>query len=56
MTDLGEIQSYLDVNITRDRASCTMEINQTDYIESIVERFGMLDSNPVALSPNACLT
>ena len=47
MTDLGEIQSYLGVNITRDRASCTMDINQTDYIESVVERFEMRDSNPV---------
>ena len=47
MTELGEIQSYLGVNITRDCALHTMEINQTDYIESIVERFGMLNSNPV---------
>ena len=47
MTDLGEIQSYLGVNITRDRASRTMVINQTDYIESVVERFEMRDSNPV---------
>jgi hypothetical protein len=47
MTDLGEIQSYLGVNITRDRANRTMEINQSDYIRDVVERFGMLDSNPV---------
>lgn len=30
MTDLGEIQSYLGVNITRDHAKCTLEINQQD--------------------------
>jgi transposase InsO family protein len=47
MTDLGEIQSYLGVNITRDRANRTMMINQTDYICGVVERFGMTDANPV---------
>ncbi len=47
MTDMGKIQSYLGVNITRDRANHTMEINQTDYIQQVVERFGMRDANPV---------
>src|SRR6266581_7699802 len=47
MTDMGEIQSYLGVNITRDHANHTMEINQTDYIQQVVERFGMRDANPV---------
>jgi len=47
MTDLGEIESYLGVTITRDRASRTMTIHQADYIHDVVERFGMLDSNPV---------
>ena len=47
MTDLGEIQSYLGVNITRDRANRTMEINQKEYIQMIVEKFGMRDANPV---------
>jgi hypothetical protein len=47
MTDLGEIQSYLGVNITRDCANRTMEINQKEYVQTIVERFGMRDANPV---------
>jgi hypothetical protein len=47
MTDLGEIQSYLGVNITRDRASHTIEIDQKEYVQTIVERFGMRDANPV---------
>jgi len=47
MTDMGEIQSYLGVDITRDHANCTMDINQTDYIQQVVERFGMRDANPV---------
>jgi hypothetical protein len=47
MTDLGEIQSYLGVNITRDRANRTMEIDQKEYVQTIVERFSMRDANPV---------
>jgi hypothetical protein len=47
MTDLGEIQSYLGVNITRDCANCTMEIDQKEYVQTIVERFSMRDANPV---------
>jgi hypothetical protein len=47
MTDLGEIQSYLGVNITRDRANRTMDIDQKEYVQTIVERFGMRDANPV---------
>jgi hypothetical protein len=48
MKDMGEIQSYLGVNITRDRVNRTMEINQSDYIKGIVERFSMRDANPVS--------
>jgi hypothetical protein len=47
MTDLGEIQSYLGVNIIRDRANRTMDIDQKEYVQTIVERFGMRDANPV---------
>jgi hypothetical protein len=47
MTDLGKIQSYLGVNITRDRANRTMEIDQKEYVQTIVERFSMRDANPV---------
>jgi hypothetical protein len=47
MTDLGEIQSYLGVNITRDRANRTMDIDQKEYVQMIVERFSMRDANPV---------
>jgi hypothetical protein len=47
MTDIGEIQSYLGVNIIRDRANRTMEIDQKEYVQTRVERFGMRDANPV---------
>jgi hypothetical protein len=44
MTDLGKIQSYLGVNITRDHANHTMDIDQKEYVQTIVERFGMRDT------------
>ena len=47
MTDLGEINSYLGVSITRDRSLRLLEIDQSRYIREIVNRFRMSDSNPV---------
>ena len=46
MTDLGEIESYLGVRITRDRSRKTLEIDQSRYVREIIECFGMADSNP----------
>jgi hypothetical protein len=46
MTDLGEIDSYLGVNITRDRSVKLLEIDQSCYIREIVNRFRMSDANP----------
>jgi hypothetical protein len=46
MTDLGEIESYLRVRITRNRSLKTLEIDQSRYVREIIERFGMADSNP----------
>jgi hypothetical protein len=46
MTDLGEIDSYLGVRITRDRSIRRLEIDQSRYISEIVQRFGMADANP----------
>ena len=46
MTDLGEIDSYLGVNIKRDRSVKRLEIDQSHYISEIINRFGLLDANP----------
>jgi transposase InsO family protein len=46
MTDLGEITSYLGVNIKRDRSQKRLEIDQSHYIVEIVSRFGLADANP----------
>jgi len=46
MTDLGKIDSYLGVSITRNWSLKLLEINQSRYIREIVSCFGMSDSNP----------
>jgi len=46
MTDLGEIDSYLGVNITHNWLVKLLEIDQSRYIQEIVNRFGMSDANP----------
>jgi hypothetical protein len=46
MTDLGEIDSYLGVNITRKQSVKLLEIDQSCYIQEIVNHFGMSDVNP----------
>jgi hypothetical protein len=47
MMDLGEIESYLGVCITRDRSIKRLEIDQSRYISEILNWFGMADANLV---------
>src|SRR6266852_8333127 len=46
MTDLGEIDSYLGVNIKPDRSERRLEIDQSRYVLEIINRFGLSDANP----------
>ena len=46
MSDLGEIQSYLGMRISRDRSRRRIEVDQSGYIKAILDRFGMADANP----------
>jgi Reverse transcriptase (RNA-dependent DNA polymerase) len=46
ITDLGEIESYLGIRITRDRPRKRLEIDQSGYITDVLDRFGMADANP----------
>ena len=46
MSDLGEIESYLGVRITRDRPNRCLQIDQAGYTRDIIDRFGMADANP----------
>ena len=46
MTDMGHVSRVLGMNVTCDREEGTITINQKDYTEDIVQRYGMLGCNP----------
>ena len=50
MTGLGVVSKVLGMNVTRDRESRTVTIDQKDYTEDIFERYGTTNCN-VALTP-----
>ena len=50
MTGLGDMSKVLGLNVTRDRENRTVTIDQKDYTEDILERYGMINCN-VALTP-----
>ncbi|CAI7777692.1 unnamed protein product, partial [Closterium sp. NIES-54] len=39
-TDLGEVHSYLGLQITRDRAQCTITLTQSHMVHQVLQRFG----------------
>ncbi|CAI7775481.1 unnamed protein product [Closterium sp. NIES-54] len=39
-TDLGELRSYLGLQITRDRAQCTITLTQSHMVHQVLQRFG----------------
>ncbi|CAI7736762.1 unnamed protein product [Closterium sp. NIES-53] len=43
-TDLGELLSYLSLQITQDRARCTITLTQSHMVHQILERFGFYTS------------
>ncbi|CAI7871310.1 unnamed protein product, partial [Closterium sp. NIES-53] len=45
-TDLGELTSYLDLRITRDRAQCTITLTQSHMVQQVLQRFGFMYSSP----------
>jgi len=47
--DLGNVSLILGLKVVRDRVSKTLKINQTHYIQSLIERFRLQDANPVGL-------
>lgn len=48
MTDLGELEWFLGMRILRDRSKKLLWIDQEQYAEKLLEKFGMMDSRPVA--------
>ena len=50
MKDLGELQYFLGIQVQRNRSKRQLHINQSGYISSILERFGMEDSKSALTS------
>lgn len=46
MTDLGPVARFLGLRITRNRSTRTLDVDQTEYIQSVLERFNMADCKP----------
>ncbi|CAI7802833.1 unnamed protein product [Closterium sp. NIES-53] len=47
-TDLGELRSYLGLQITRDRARRTITLTQSHMVQHVLQRFGFTYSLPQA--------
>lgn len=47
MKDLGELRWILGMEIRRDRSKRTLEVLQTPYIDSVLEKFSMSDCKPI---------
>ncbi|CAI5468669.1 unnamed protein product [Closterium sp. Yama58-4] len=45
-TDLGELHSYLGLQITRDRARRTITLTQSHMVQQVLQRFGFTWSSP----------
>ena len=45
-TDLGEIENFLGLHITRDRSRKTISIDQSQYIQWVLNRFKMTTARP----------
>ncbi|CAI7897178.1 unnamed protein product [Closterium sp. NIES-54] len=47
-TDLGELRSYLGLEITRDRAQRTITLTQSHMVQQVLQRFDFTYSSPQA--------
>lgn len=47
MSNLGEIESYLGINIKSDRSMKHLEKDQSHYLMEIISHFRLSDANPV---------
>ncbi|CAI7901828.1 unnamed protein product [Closterium sp. NIES-54] len=43
-TDLGELRHYLGLQITRDRAACTITLSQSHMVQQVLQRFELQHS------------
>ena len=47
ITDLGNLCWFLGMDIKHNRATCTISINQSAYIEGMATKFGLTSAKPV---------
>ncbi len=47
MKDMGEVKVILGIEISRDRSTRRLFINQSEYTQNVLEKFGMINSKPV---------
>lgn len=57
-TDLGEIEHFLGLHITRNRSKKTISVDQTHYVQRILNRFEMKTCRPTytPFAPDTILT
>ncbi|CAI5971273.1 unnamed protein product [Closterium sp. NIES-65] len=48
-TNLGELRSYLDLQITRDRAQRTITLTKSHMVQQVLQRFDFTYSSPQAM-------
>ncbi|CAI7799951.1 unnamed protein product, partial [Closterium sp. NIES-54] len=53
-TDLGELRSYLGLQITRDRARRTITLTQSHMVQQVLQRFDFTYSSPQATPLSTC--
>ncbi|CAI7747571.1 unnamed protein product [Closterium sp. NIES-53] len=53
-TDLGELRSYLGLQITRDRARRTITLTQSHMVQQVLRRFDFTYSSPQATPLSTC--
>ncbi|CAI7867440.1 unnamed protein product [Closterium sp. NIES-53] len=53
-TDLGELRSYLGLQITRDRARRTITLTQSHMVQQALQRFNFTYSSPQATPLSTC--
>jgi len=44
MKDLGEVRTYLSINIKHDRNKNEITLDQREYIESLARKYDIIDS------------
>ena len=50
--NLGEVEWYIGSEHRRDREKGTLEISQTQFIQSVLNRFGFSKSSPIPATPS----